>query len=554
MRTLGLAMATVWLSGMVQNSLQAAVYEVVEMPLNTVAVNAFAAQLNNSGTAVVQVSNIFNPPIDLSMIDFTTQLLVDNLTDIDAAMNGDFNAEDLAFTVSYIDSLSNETSQKIADFQSYAVVDDSAQLIAGFDFIDTTTGEYARNTNTFVRGLNDAGVIVGTSDGPTRKVEYIDESGGEITYVVQDFGNRGFVQMNGQVLPLVPTSALTGGLSEAFDVNNNMLVAGYETTEVLEIRETSVENCQDDGIRGDIPVDLCLSRLVTSGVSGVMQRRATLWQLDQTGAITETRNLGILLTPADDDERVFASRALAVNEQGIAVGDSSDYYRDDENIVGTFAAVFTEDDVLGFTDQQEYFSSTATDINDANIVVGQMTQTISGFSRSKFYHYDIATDTLTFPSDFFPGSSSRARAINNNNLIVGEGEVDTGLSVDRRTHAFIYDIAAETFQDLNDLIACDSPYTIAQAHGINDDNQIVATATVRRTAKNIKGEDLLDDAGAPIMQDQVVSVYLQPIAGEIDDCPTPPAEVQERSGGAISWLLPLLLIARFARSRATGRR
>ena len=550
MRTLRLAMVAACLSGIFHSTANAAVYEVVEMPLQDISLNQFATEINSSGDAVVQVSDIFNPPIDLSLIDFEADVLVDNLTDIDAAMNGNFNAEDLAFIISYINSLSSETSQKISDFQSYSVSGNNVELIAGFDFIDSSTGEYARNTNTFVRGMNDAGVIVGTSDGPTRKIEYTNESGDDITYLVRDFGNRGFVQINGDTLPFVPTVSVTGGLSEAFDVNNSLLVAGYETTEVLEARETSVENCEDDEVRGDIPVDLCLSRLVSSGVTGVMQRRATLWQIDQTGAITDTRNLGVLLTPADDDERVYVSRALAVNEQGIAVGDSSDYYQEDEDIVGTFAAIFNEDEVIGFTDHEEYFSSAATDINEANIVVGQMTKSISGFSRTKFYYYDMASNSLTFPEDFFPGSSSRARAINNNNIIVGEGEVDTGLSVDRRTNAFMYDIDEGTFQNLNELIACDSPYTLAQAHGINDNNQIVGTATVRRTSKNIKGEDLLDDNGNAIEQDLVVSVLLNPISGgQIDECDTPPEDVQQRSGGSLAWLLPIFAIAAMIRRR-----
>ena len=133
---------------------------------------------------------------------------------------------------------------------------------------------------------------------------------------------------------------------------------------------------------------------------------------------------------------------------------------------------------------------------------------------------------------------------------MGEGEVDASLSTSRRTHGFIYDVASQAFQDLNELLACDSPYTIVQANGINNENQIAATAVVQRAVRDITGELSLDDDGNEIMEDVALSVLLNPNPnGEVENCDPPPQDTQERSGGSIFWLLPLMLLGALRRRR-----
>lgn len=550
MRQLRLAMVAACLSGILQQTANAAVYEVIEMPTQEIAQHSFSASINNSGDVVLLTDEVFNPPIDLSLLNFESTTLVDNLTDIDAAQNGNFNAVDLQFLSDFIQAQSLETFQKLTRYQSFLVSGNEASFITGFDTIDPELDTYARDTNTYVREINDAGVIVGLGDGPTRKVVYTNESEEEITYVVQDFNSRGFVQLNGLLVELVPESDLPGSISEATDVNNNLLVSGYEATEVTEARQNSIDNCEDDEIRGDIPVDLCFHRLIRSGVSGAFQRRGALWQLNEAGDILSKKTLGIHFTPDEDDDNTYISRALAVNDNGIAVGDASKYFDSNENIIGMFAAVFKDDEVIGFTDDSEYNGSVAVDINNNNLVVGQASKTISGYNRTKFFIYDVDNEVVTYPVDFFPGSASVAHSINDNNLVVGEGEVDAGLSVSRRKHGFIYDVAEQTFQDLNDLLACDSPYTIVQANSINNSNQIAATAIVNRASYNIKGEAVLDDNGDPVTEDVAVSIILNPVSnGNIEDCAPDEQDVQERSGGSMYWLLPLMLLGLFRRRK-----
>ena len=59
----------------------------------------------------------------------------------------------------------------------------------------------------------------------------------------------------------------------------------------------------------------------------------------------------------------------------------------------------------------------------------------------------------------------------------------------------MYDINEDNFQNVNDLLACDTPYTIVQANDINDANEISATAVIFRERRNIVGEIDLDDQG-----------------------------------------------------------
>lgn len=156
--------------------------------------------------------------------------------------------------------------------------------------------------------------------------------------------------------------------------------------------------------------------------------------------------------------------------------------------------------------------------------------------------YDLATEELLFPEDFFPGSASIARDINDHGQVVGEGEIDSviGSSV-RRRHAFLYDINEQRFEDLNDLVGCDVPYTLVQAHSINNNGEIAAVATVTGVRRDITGEPELDDDGNEIAEESVVTVKLVPVpGGSPDDC-NESEDKQERQGAGTGWLLLGLL-------------
>ena len=59
--------------------------------------------------------------------------------------------------------------------------------------------------------------------------------------------------------------------------------------------------------------------------------------------------------------------------------------------------------------------------------MGHVTTIISGEVKTKFYYVDTNAEhmQMVFPDDYFTGSASTARAINENNMIVGTGEVET---------------------------------------------------------------------------------------------------------------------------------
>ena len=176
--------------------------------------------------------------------------------------------------------------------------------------------------------------------------------------------------------------------------------------------------------------------------------------------------------------------------------------------------------------------------------------------RTKFFYVDTNADAgemelVPYQHDFFNGSSSTARAINENNVVVGEGEFEThndSTSNPRRTHAFMYDINTDTFTDLNDFLSCDTPYTIIEARDINEDNEISATAIVKENRRDAKGELVQDEDGNQLTEDVVRAVTLRPIAGEIEDCSEVEEKVERKGAGiglGLFALFGLLGIRRF---------
>jgi uncharacterized membrane protein len=519
-------LAVFTLSALTMSMANAAQYTVVELEANDKGVNVFPTGINASGQIAVNVSTPYNPPIDETLIDFDSQFLIDNLTDIEAAKVGNYNDADYILLYALItDNREGLTTQQLASRHAYLESGGNDLFISGFDVLDTDSNEYTFSNDTTVRGLNDVGTTVGSSFDVFYPLDYTLEDGTELTFVVNDFYNRAFATVNNTTIELPPIDATAGGLSVAYDVNNNNQVAGYSTTLLNSTSlQTSVDNCNDDDIRADEPVEVCLRRinLATSTNGGKalefsFQRRGTIWQLDNQGQIISTKELGLLYTPEEDDTNSYESKALAINDNGVAVGESQDEYRD-SNFIRTFAAVFEGDTVTGITDDDDFTSSTATDINNNGLVVGSGVKQVNGISRSKFFVHDINTDETTFPEDFFLGSSSFATAINNSGIVVGRGEVETGVSA-RRSNAFRYDTNTSEFLNMNDLIQCNSPYTLVNATAINDDGVIAASALVRVPSKNILGETSVDSNGDEVLIDKIISVRLEPIAGgTVEDC------------------------------------
>ncbi len=540
-----LALACSMLSLTVSFNALSAQYDIQELATTDLGVNIFAQGLNNSGTALVTVQDTFNPPLDFSLIDFTNEELIANLTDVESAAAGNPNADDYTYLASIARIASRQGSlfsQQMSLYQSFTQNGTNIERMLGFDQITDSTNGYTFGNDIIARGINDSNVVVGTSEGLYSKVDFTNSLDVDVTYVVSDFSRRAFVQNGSVVTELAPSMTIGGGISEAYDINANMQVVGFSTVRENSIITSLVTLCSDDESRGDQPESVCLSNIgKDSGYLTRTDRRATVWELDNSGQLVSTTEYDLPFDPAEvfaDSENledfVFYNTAFAINDNGIAVGETQAINTAERSVIT--ATIYQDGVTREFISKEDYSGSSATDINNDNIITGYALKNVNGTNRRKGYFYNMATEDLVFFDDFFPGSASEPKAINNNGLIVGEAEVEFVTNTTRRRNGFVYDLNTETFTNLNDLVACDSPYTIVGASAINDDNIILANALVNRQAQDIAGELVFDDNGDPVLIDKVVTVQLNPVVnGEVDDCSSDEEEVRPRQGASLSW-------------------
>ena len=546
---------------------QAAKYKVVELPVTDKGKSSFSNAINEDGNITVNVTSAFNVPIDLELLDFESDTLMNALTDVESASNGDFNSTDYEILLSFIRSAAGlQTVQQIANTVGFLASENETTYIPGFDQRTDPDNEFSISTNTILRDINDSGFTVGSSEGFYNKIDYSFESGEDVTFVVHEFGTRGFVSLGDNTAVGLPApEGLAGGFSEAYGINESNQVVGYGTTLFLtDAIQTSITECEDDSIiddedpdtvdfplRGDVPVESCISSIVSSftgSVTSFAQLRGLIWQLDGQGNLLDTKQLGLLFEPEADDTANYSSQALAINDNGIAVGVSNGQYTENGvTVARNFGVIFDQDEVINLTPDPDSnvarssnTISSAADINNDNLVVGYQIKSVNGTNRTKFFVYDMNLSEMTFPDDFFLGSSSIALDINNNGLVVGYGEVDASLT-GRRTEGFLYDNESKEFFGIRDLISCDSPYTIVQANSINDKNEIAATALYEGPARDSMGEIILDSNGSEVIVDLVTAVKLEPIVGgEAENCDSPADEInRERQGGSVTWILAL---------------
>jgi hypothetical protein len=544
---------------------QAAKYRVVELPVADEGRNSFPSAINEDGNVTVNVKLPFNIPIDLELLDFESETLETLLTDVQAASNGDFNSVDYELLLALIKTADGtQNAQQIANTISFLASENETNYIAGFDEITDQGNEFSIATNTNVRDINNSGMAIGSGEGFYNKVDYSLESGDDVTFVVREFGSRGFVSLGNTIMGLPAPETIAGGFSDAFGINESNQVVGYGTTSFLsDTLETAVSNCEseelvddedadttDFPLRGDIPIESCISSVVstlTSSVTTYSQLRGLIWQLDDQGNVLETKELGLLFEPEADDTTVYSSQAVAINDNGIAVGTSNGQYTEsDVTVIRNYGVIFDGDEVINLTPDPEravarssITISTAQDINNDNLVVGYQVKAVNGINRTKFFVYDMNLSEFTFPEDFFLGSSSVGLDINNNGLVVGYGDIDASLT-GRRTGGFLYDHQAKEFNGIQSLISCDSPFTVVQANSINDNNEIAATALYRGPSKNSMGEVILDSAGSEVIVDLVTAIKLVPIVGgELEICDAPDEINRDRQGASVTWILGL---------------
>ncbi|WP_339725655.1 DUF3466 family protein [uncultured Paraglaciecola sp.] len=537
----------------------AAQYTVVELPVAELGNSTFPVAINNVGETVVNMELQYSPPIDTTLINFESAVVIAGLDNLDGVRGGDLSDLDYSWLYSYVTAYSEDQQfQQIASLNSYIATETYTDLMHGFDTLDPNTDDYRNSATTQVRSINDFGYAVGKSQDGFYTMSYLSEDFYELTYVLNDFYARGFAQVDGDITELPPPDITAGGISDAYDINSSNQVVGYGTTEfVSDTYTVGVEDCSDPTARGDVPEESCLRSLsisLANNVSSVAQQRGLIWQLDERGDLIDTYALGMLIELDATSSTTYKSTAVAINDYGIAVGESPDYYLETDSLT-TVAAIYIGDQVTTINQDDEVYTSTAYDINNDNIVVGHVTKSINGTTRTKFFIHDIEADLTLYPDDFFTGSSSVANSINNENFVVGYGESEATLT-DRRTEGFIYDYKNDIFQGLNSLIECNSEYDIVQANGINDSNEIVATALISKPQKNIRGEIILDELGGQTLVDTVVAVKLLPISGgSIDNCDVYEEELVRQGASmpvAINVGLFLLCLVRLRRQACQG--
>jgi len=546
----------------------------------------YAQKENSSGVMAVSGTDVYNFPVqyqylneeDFDLIEiyaFNSYLNVhelQNLEDKDAMIQGNPTANDLAWIVRWLQDTQNGKGldsryQKIGN--TVAMLNFGAGLeikeIPLWDVPYANSNALTRSTIDIISGITDSGIIYGTGTAPYLPMDPFTDSNDDIvTHFLRDFGQHGFFSYNQGVDVHAVTPLETrygGGISTILDVSENGVAVGYMSYKINEATEEFINNvdggCVDPDRLVDIPLEICIQNLQTSMYHSIAFKS----QVSANGdVITET--LGLLITPHADDKRIHSSYALAINSNGVAVGYADGW--DDETVTEptdaerrnySYAVVYKNGDVIDFNgDHTDAINSKAYDINDEGIAVGHVLKFVDGRSVQKFFYVDtnVENSEMAFvnPDDFFNGSDSTARAINERGFIVGEGEVEThneSASNPRRTAAFIYDMNNDAFTNVNTLLSCNNIYSIIEARGINDDNIISATAIVKVDRYDAKGEPMLDSNGNPIQEDVVRAVTLQPIDGEIEDCSEVEEKVERQGAGLGFGSLFALFIIGFRR-------
>jgi hypothetical protein len=554
----------------------AAKYEVIDKGSIEIVKNSYSQQENNQSQMAISGSGLYNFPVQFQYFDeadFDSVVNLANLThenvfginnieDEAALRAGNPNANDLSWAIAYLKDRGKSNVKQLYQPVGDVVAMRNLTGLAGdtkdfavFDqhFPDTET--LTRSTVDYVSGITNDGWIYGNASAPYRAMPFTDSDGEEKVYWVRDFTTRAYFSPDAgeTIIELKPPTENEdvdeelrfGGESGIYDMSESLFAVGFASTSITQkyidfITRTTDNGCADEELLKTIPVEVCVQTVIDE----IYNTEAIKWTIDLNGE-TSAEILPHLVTPHEDDESELLNYAQAINNNGVAVGFAHGWWDEKETEPSKnerrnfYAVVYKNGEVKDFTDDHsEFFNSRAYDINDSGIAVGHVKTLINGNQRTKFYYVDTndfdSGMKMVRPDDFFVGSSSTARAINENGIIVGEGEIEThdDSRSPRRRHAFMYDIASETFTNLNSLLPCDSDYTIIEARDINEHNEISASALVVVPRRDAKGELMVDkDSGEQLMEDVVRAVTLKPITGEIEDCSESEEKVERQGAG-----------------------
>jgi hypothetical protein len=537
------------LPGLAASSAYAAVYQVQELPEVSSVRSQYGAAINDNGDVVGTTSFIYNFPIDVSAIDFENASLVAALTaeEIAQAKLGNINNRIQSILLAYLDDNSTDYRvQRISDIQAFNL-STATQIKVREQATVPTNREY-------IYDINNSGNAIGVATTTFTQQSFTAEateaipSPVAVNLWVPDSAHIKSYVVNGNsttALP-IPYEEYGGGFALAQKISETNYIAGSGSVSMLEATSETIEKTCDGKAR---PISLCYYSFATSpSVPGYIDR-ALVWKMNEAGQISAPVQYGILGPVIENtSENVYVSRALSVNDSGIAVGYST-YTDEERRILTRHATVFHEGEVSAVIDPLEWNSSLATDINNQNIIIGSANTTFNGLPTNRLFVFDYNTKTLTYPNGFFNSSDTNPMAINENNMVVGSADMLPADGTTRRKVAFLYDIENDSFTNLNALLPCDSAFTLVEAKDINNNNEIIANAVVSVEQRDVKGEVVKDSAGNPVMENVSRAVKLIPVPnGTIESCQVEDGENYERQGGSSTWysllLLPLLLLRR----------
>jgi uncharacterized membrane protein len=547
---------------------QAATYQVVELaPLDGYK-NSFASAINNNNQIVGNLTSRFNFPIDITGIDFTNAAITGSLTaaEIEEVKKGNINAKALSVLLFYIQSAGNYQLQRVPNVYSSRL--DSKEL---FNLRETAT---PKTNDEYLVDISDRGEFVGYATAPSTRVPFT-PAPTETTpnpatvqlWTPQAGARLGVVASAGGKVTLPPLyTDYGGGVSVARGINNTGRVIGSASSGMSEDNIKTMQTVCTGKVE---PTMICYNAR-----SNFYTTKPVYWQLDDNGKPGLPVALGFIgdkgtgkpHSKTEYPALTYTSELNDINDRGLIVGTST--YSNSDEIVsvynqftftwqdvvsgGNHAAIFDGTDIKTFIDVKRWVSSEARAVNNKDLVVGSAYELVNGAAVPRFFVYDYATQKLTFPTTLFASANTAPEAVNDNGLVVGSSQNYIAGFSKPRTIGFLYDSVKGTFQDLNKLVSCNSPYNIVQAVDINEKNVIVANAVKEVEKRDIKGDVIKDAAGNPEKEEIPVAVQLVPIPnGSVVDCAPPADATYERQGAASGWfsllLLPLLW---FRRKRA----
>lgn len=526
-------------------------YTVVELPSSDLSLNQFGSSIDETGLILTTVSGPFNPPIDLSLLD----LSLFTLNDPEGAAEGNFEDEDYRLIANFIYGQSQNNSlfgQKLSAQLAYKTDGTSVEYISGLDQGSDGTNGFTFAQRTTLGDSTNRTHIIGTMAGPYDQISYTSTDGTERVYTLNEFSKRGFVQVDDNITELMPEDTTAGGVSSAKAINANLQVAGAVGIGPSEGLTLAIESCASEDTRGDQPIEACLYSLRVIDQTGADRfssstiQRAAVWQMDASGELLTTTIYGLVFEPDADATGVLSSSANDINDNGVAVGvsDAPFFDRNDDT-----AVIFENGVTTRIIEDETLMPNTAMGINNNGFIVGYQNFVVGQVQRTKMFTFDRDTDTLNFPDGFFVNSSTIPRAINNNNLVVGDADSEAGQG-SRQKNGFLYDIDANVFTNLNSLVACDANVTIITADDINDSNEIIASALVKRPARNVQGRVISSEDGGGLV-DTMIAIKLIPTGNAPSDCAPTEEEIlaSERQGAGVGFMtiIGLFIISIFRR-------